>query len=95
MVFHCIQLNFHFDDPLLSLGLEFATAGKYVADSVSTTQGKASEAAEAVKDTAAKATQTVADTARAAGEKVSEAATATKDATVDVRNLNVHQILFD
>lgn len=57
--------------------------GRYVADSVSATQGKAAHAAEVVKDTVAKATQTVADTTRAAGEKASEAATATKDAAVD------------
>lgn len=58
-------------------------AGRYVADSTATTQNKASDAAEAVKDTAAKATQAVADTARAAGGKASQAATATKDAAVD------------
>jgi hypothetical protein len=61
-------------------------AGWYVSDSATTTQGKASDTAEAVKDTAARATQTVADTARAAGEKASQAATATKDAAVDVRS---------
>jgi len=69
--------------------MEFTTAGRYVADSAAATQGKAAHAAEAVKDTVAKATQTVADTTRAAGEKASEAATATKDAAVDVRNLNL------
>jgi hypothetical protein len=63
-----------------------STAGRYVSDSAATTQGKASDTAEAVKDTAARATQTVADTARAAGEKASQAATATKDAAVDVRS---------